>query len=106
MPAGMFGRLWRTLRHALAKILAWAVGAFIASALLVEVVAYFAAGPAALVAPTTLLAALAFALAVGYAVGFLTLIVEAVGQLARSAHDLERAGISGLEKLERIKQPL
>jgi len=106
MPAGLFGRLWRTLRHEFAKILGWAAGAFAVSALLVEVIAYLAAGPGALAAPTTHIAALAFAVAIGYAVGFLTLVAETVGLLARGAHDLERAGISGLEKLERIEQPL
>lgn len=106
MPVGVFGHLWRALRHALAKILAWAGVAFLAAALLVEAVAYLATGPQALVAPTTHLAALALALAVGYAAGFITLIVETVGLLARGAHDLEHAGISGLERLERIEQPL
>ncbi len=109
MPAGMFGHLWRALRHALGKILAWAGGAFVVAALVVEVVAYLAAGPSALVTVTTHLAALALALAVGYAVGFITLVVEAIGLLAHGANDLERMGISGLkqlERLERIEQPL
>ena len=106
MPAGVFGRLWRALRHALGKILAWAGAAFLMSALGVEVVAYLASGPTALAAPATHLTALAFALATGYAAGFLTLIVETVGLLAHEAHNLEHAGVSGLERLERIKQPL
>ena len=106
MPSGMFGRLWRTLRHALAKILAWTGGAFAAAALLVEAIAYVAAGPAALLTPATHLAALAFGLAIGYAVGFLTLIVEAVGEFARGAHELELAAVSPLETPERIEQPL
>ncbi len=106
MPRGVFGHLWRALRHALTKILAWAGVAGVASALVVEVVAYVATGPSALTMPTTHLAAIALALAIGYAAGFITLIVETVGLLARGAHDLERAGVSGLERLERIEQPL
>ncbi len=109
MPAGMFGHLWRALRHALGKILAWAGGAFVVAALAFEAIAYLTTGPSALAAATTHLAALALALAVGYAVGFLTLISETVSLLAHGAHDLERAGVSDLqrlERLERIEQPL
>ncbi len=105
MPAGMVGHLWRALRHALGKILAWAAVAFVATALLVELIAYLAAGPSALATTTTLLAAGALALAVGYAVGFMTLIAETISLLARGAHDLERAGAAGVERLERIEQP-
>lgn len=106
MPAGMFGHLWRALRSALGKILAWAGGAFVVTALLVEALAYVATGPSALVKTPTHLAALALALAVGYAVGFMTLVVETVSLLAHGAVDLERTGVSALERLERIEQPL
>lgn len=105
MPAGVFGHLWRALRHALTRILAWAAIAFIATVLVVEVVAYFTAGASALVTPTTHLAAFALAIAIGYAVGFLTLIFETVALLAEGARDVERAGVSRVESLERIKQP-
>lgn len=105
MPAGVFGHLWRALRRALAKVLASTGIAAIATVLTVEVVAYFAAGANALLTPTTHLAALALALAIGYAVGFLTLIFETIALLAEGARDVERAGVSGVEKLERIKQP-
>lgn len=105
MPMGMSGRLWRALRHALGKILAWAGMAFLATALVVEVIAYVATGPAALVTPTTHVAALALALAVGYIAGFMTLIFETVGSLAHGARELEHAGVSALERLERIEQP-
>lgn len=106
MPAGMIRHLWRALRHALGKILAWAAVAFLATALLTEVVAMVVAGPNALVTLTPHLVALALALAVGYAVGFTTLIVETVTLLEHGALDLERAGAAGVERLERIKQPL
>lgn len=106
MPVGMFGRLWRALRHALGKIMAWAGVAFVVTTLFVEVIAYLAAGPGALAEATTHLAALALALAVGYTVGFMVLIVETVGLLARGAHDLEHTSVSALERLERIEQPL
>lgn len=110
MPAGMVGHLWRALRQALGKILAWAGATFVVTALFVEGVAYVAAGPSALTTATTLLAAAALALAMGYAVGFMALIVETVSLLARGAQDLaqdlERAGVAGVERLERIEQPL
>jgi hypothetical protein len=63
------------------------------------------AGPHALATLAPHLVALALALAVGYAVGFTTLIVETVALLERGALDLERAGAAGVERLERIKQP-
>lgn len=106
MPAAMIHHLWRALRHALGKILAWGAVAFLATALGAEVIAVVAAGPSALMMLTTHLVALALALAVGYAVGFTTLIVETVALLERGALDLERAGAAGVERLERIKQPL
>jgi ABC-type multidrug transport system permease subunit len=102
----MFGHLWRALRHALGKILAWAGTAFVATALLVEVVAYLAIGQRALISAPTHLAAVALALALGYAVGFMVLIAETVSLLALGAHDLEHAGVSAVERLERIEQPL
>lgn len=104
MPAGMVGHLWRALQHALGKILAWAGAAFVATALLAELIAYLAAGPSALTTATTHLAAVALALAMGYAVGFMALIVETVALLAHGAQDLERAGIAGVDRLERIEQ--
>ncbi len=106
MPAGMFGHLWRALRHALGKVLGWAGVAFLATGLLVEVIAFVASGPSALLAMTTHLVAVALALAVGYAVGLMTLVVETIGLLERGATDLERTGASAFERLERIKQPL
>jgi hypothetical protein len=106
MPGGTVGHLWRALQHALGKILSWAGAAFLVTALLAEGIAYLAAGPSALTTTTTLLAAAALALAVGYAVGFMALIVETVSLLARGAQDLERAGAAGMERLERIEQPL
>ncbi len=105
MPAGMVGHLWRALRHASGKILTWAGASFLVAALVVELVAYLAAGPGALLTAPTHLAAVALALAVGYAVGFTTLIIETVSLLARGAHDLERAGVASIETLERIEQP-
>ncbi len=106
MPAGMVGHLWRALRHALGKILAWAGAAFVVTALVVEVIAYSAGGRSALASIWIQLTALALALAIGYAVGFLVLITETVSLLARGAHDLERTGAAGLTRLERIEQPL
>ncbi|MFI5278167.1 MAG: hypothetical protein ACHQ1E_12920 [Ktedonobacterales bacterium] len=105
MPAGMIRHLWRALRHALGKILAWAVVAFLVTALLTEGATMVIAGPHALATLAPHLVALALALAVGYAVGFTTLIVETVALLERGALDLERAGAAGVERLERIKQP-
>ena len=105
MPAGVLGHLWRALSHALGKILAWAGAAFVVTALVAEVIAYFAAGPSALTTLTTHLAAAALALAVSYAVGFMALIVETVSLLAHGAHDLECVGAAGMERLERIEQP-
>jgi hypothetical protein len=102
----MFGHLWRALRHALGKILAWAGVTFVATALLVEVIAYLATGPSALMSAPTHLAAVALALALGYAVGFFVLIAETVGLLTRGAHDLERAGASAVERMERVEQSL
>ncbi len=106
MPAGIVGHLWRALRHALGKILAWAGATFVVTALLVEVIAYLANGSAALGSPATHLAAVALGLAVGYAVGLLTLISETGTLLAHGATDLERTCVSAVERLERIKQPL
>lgn len=105
MPVGLFGHLWRGLRHALGKVLGWAGVAFLATGLVVETVAYFAAGQSALLTMTTHMAALALAIAVGYGVGFTVLVGETVGLLARGAGDLERMGVSEIERLERIKQP-
>ena len=106
MPAGIGGHLWRALRHALGKILAWAGATFAVTALLVEVIAIVASGSAALRSPATHLTAVALGLALAYAVGLLTLIAETVALLARGATDLERTGVSAVERLERIKQPL
>lgn len=105
MPAGMFGHLWRALRHASGKILTYAGVSCLVAALVVELVAYLAAGSGALKTPATHLAAAALALAVGYAVGFTTLIAETISLLARGALDLERAGVASIERLERIEQP-
>lgn len=104
MPAGILGHMWHALRHALTTILAWAGVAFIATILVSEVVAYFTAGSSALLEPTTHLAAFFLALAIGYGVGFLTLMVETIGLVMKGAQDLERAGISGVKRLERIEQ--
>jgi hypothetical protein len=101
----MLEHLWRALRHALGKILGWAGVAFLATALLVELIAFLAAGADALVALTTHLAALALAIAVGYVVGFTVLVEETISLLARGAHDLEHSGGTALKRLERIKQP-
>ncbi|HET9979282.1 MAG TPA: hypothetical protein VFQ32_02485 [Ktedonobacterales bacterium] len=106
MPAGMFGHLGRALRHALGKILARAATAFVIVVLLTEVVAWLTAGSGALLTLTTQLVALALGLAVGYAAGFTTLIGETIALLEHGALDLERAGAAGVERLERIKQPL
>lgn len=105
MPAGLLRHLWRGLRHALGTVLGWASVAFLAAGIVVEAVAYFASGPSALLAMTTHMAALALAIAVGYGVGFTVLVGETVGLLARGAGDLERMGVSEIERLERIKQP-
>lgn len=104
MPAGILGHMWHALRHALTTILAWAGVAFIATILVSEIVAYMTAGSRALLEPTTHLAAFLLALAIGYAVGVLTLMAETVGLLMKSAQDLERAGIAGVKRLERIEQ--
>jgi len=106
MPAGVVGHLWRALRHAFGKILAWSGAAFVVTALLVEGIGVLASGSAALRSPATHLAAAALGLAVGYAVGLFTLLAETVALLARGATDLEREGVSTQERLERIKQPL
>ncbi len=105
MPAGLFGHLWRGLRHALGTVLGWTGVAFLATGIVVELVAYLATGPSALLAATTHMAALALAIAVGYGVGFTVLVGETIGLLARGAGDLERMGVSEIERLERIKQP-
>ena len=106
MPAGIVSHLWRALRHALGKILTWAGATFVVTALLVEVIAVVASGSPALRSPATHLAAVALALALAYAVGLLVLIAETVTLLAHGATDLERTGVSAVERLERVKQPL
>ena len=106
MAASVTSHVFRALRQAIGRVFVWFLLAFVVTALIVEVVAFVAAGHH--YPPTTLthVAAIAMGIAFGYAAGLTVLVVEVVRLLVKSVQDLERdvrgEAFSGAKVIETV----